>query len=1567
MRSVLIQFDYVYNDQDSIWVRPGYAGIAYSDGDEVEQRIASIINNASDLSILSDDLRQHCTDWPSLYHLSGTRANILRPFEPDLRGDILEIGAGCGAITRYLGECGGNVLALEGSPRRAAIARARTRDLKNVVVVCDKFDQFQCDKRFDVVTLIGVLEYANLFSAAENPTLAMLKRARSFLKPNGKLIIAIENKLGLKYFAGAPEDHVGIPMYGIEGRYRNDQPNTFGGRELSDLIEKAGFSTVKFLAPFPDYKLPVSIVTERGFSSDAFDSAALAWQSVRQDRQLPPIMAFSPELVWPSITNNGLALDLANSFLIVASPDERGNLVPSGTLAWHFTTDRRKVFCKNAEFVQVEANQVEVRYNRLDPAAPNPVVGSILQHYIPERAEYRHGRVLSYELMRVVMRDGWRNEEVCTLLRDWLNFIATLAAAQGKLIDLSAQLPGSFFDCIPQNIITSDDGGFHVIDTEWATKEKLEVGYIVFRALWALIYSVTRFGRSAENVSTTYLGFVLSVMNGLGWSISDEAIATYVTLESEIQAEVSGRVIDLQDVMNWLKNAVMPMSNLNQAVTERDGQVASLNQAVAERDGQIAELVHTVNAIRQSNSWRVTSPLRLFSHILKWRGGYFKSKARRSLQNFAKALYWKIPVQYREPVLFWLYRNVPSLFMGVGHFENWRRTNLGKSAAINGESHLLVIDDMPVTISLSGRIAIHLHMFYEDLASEFRGFLENMPFSYDLFVSVTTARGKALCHEKFESLPKLNHLHVEIVDNRGRDIAPFFCAFGSMLKDYNYIAHLHSKKSLYNKGVTDGWRQYLLEGLLGNEVRIRRIFGVMQTSTYGIVYPQNFYMLPYFANTWLANRSMGAKWCARLGISPIPNGYFDFPAGTMFWARTDALKPLFEAGITLGDFAEELGQTDGTFAHCLERLLVLTCLRQGFSPAILKDMKTPSSSPWRVEQCLTRSMDYTRDRLRAPHIKLIGFDIFDTLLCRPLLDAESVKEIVARRIGGEAGRLYLKYRPLAESNARNEYNRDIGLTPIYAKLAELTGLPHATLNLLRECEEYVERESLGPRSGGLELYREALTSGKPVVLISDTFLSLDHIEFSLRRHGVEGWRRLFVSSEIGLRKDTGALYDFIFSEFEISPSQFLMVGDNECSDVQIPVDKGAEFLSVMRPIEIGRSISNLRPIIKDIEFNGSLDEQLTLGLVIREEFSSTRYLDIEPGPVVVQTPFNTGYSIVGPLLVSFADWLLAMSRTEGTERLYFLAREGDLLKSVFDLWAQKASGSPSSHYLVVSRRAVSVPALKNLEDIYSVAQATYFSNTLESFLMERYGVDLASERWAIVAEKTRWNRSQIVEVKQGKIDHLRELLDLIQDDICQVAKSELEPLQLYFHKEGLYSSGRQAVVDVGYGATIQNYLNQIVSLPIHGYYLMTDRRSAAVRERHGVSVLGCMLDNVPCTAEAPLMYRYSFELEKLLSSSNAQVVKYLKDAEGEVQPVFRNLSDAEEKGNAFRVELQAGVLSYVKDAVHVRESLFPDFRPSTGVARQICEIFLQKHSCSEVPLLKGVALDDHYCGRGVVY
>ena len=633
----LLDSGYCRDEGSGVWAKQGFYGIAYSDGDEIENRISCIINKATDLSVFSQELRDHCTDWATLYHLSARRVNIMRPFKDILHeAHILEVGAGCGAITRYLGESGAKVLALEGSHRRAGIARSRTRDLSNVAVICESFEQFKCDQQFDVITLIGVLEYANLFIGGKYPAAVMLERARSFLKPNGKLIIAIENQLGLKYFAGAPEDHVGIPMYGIEELYRDEQPKTYGRKELSGLIHKAGFASTKFFASFPDYKLPVSIITELGFSCNTFDAAALVWKSIRQDPQLPPIMAFSPELVWPSIINNELALDLANSFLIVASPAESESLVPSTTLAWHFTTDRRKELCKITEFVQVEANQVEVRYKRPDPNAASPVAGSLLQHYLPERAEYTKGKVLSYKLIRILTRDGWRTEEVCALLRDWLDFLATLAAEKGQTVDLaspSSQLPGIFFDCTPQNIIISDDGGFRVIDDEWTANEKLEVGYIIFRSLLGLFSTVTKYGRPAQNIDTTFRGLLLTILNELGLSISNDAMARYLTLESRFQTEISGRFINPEDVIVWLKNTVLPMNNLSQAVAERDAQIAERDAQLVERNAQLAERDAQLQSLLTSRSWRVTSPLRAGGQIYR-KGRYNLRKIQGLIKTF---------------------------------------------------------------------------------------------------------------------------------------------------------------------------------------------------------------------------------------------------------------------------------------------------------------------------------------------------------------------------------------------------------------------------------------------------------------------------------------------------------------------------------------------------------------------------------------------------------------------------------------------------------------------------------------------------------------------------------------------------------------------------------------------------------------------------------------------------------------------------------------------------------------------------------------------------------------------
>ena len=938
--------------------------------------------------------------------------------------------------------------------------------------------------------------------------------------------------------------------------------------------------------------------------------------------------------------------------------------------------------------------------------------------------------------------------------------------------------------------------------------------------------------------------------------------------------------------------------------------------------------------------------------------------------SLAKRVYWKLPVKIRNPLVNFIYRAFPWVFYGTPHFNMWKNSKI-MTPAIDQCGDLVLIEDLPAAKKSLGRIAIHLHMYYTDLSDEFVGYLKNMPFNYDLYISVTDEQSQAVCQKKFSNLPLLGQLKVDIVANRGRDIAPMFCAFGQQLAQYDYVAHLHSKKSLYNKGATEGWRQYLGSSLLGSPEQIRRIFTLLQGNhARGLVYPQNFYLIPYFANHWLANKALGAQWCARLGISHCPNVYFDFPAGTMFWARTAALKPLFDAGITLNDFAEEAGQTDGTFAHCLERLLGLVGPSQGYPIGIIKDRQTPSWSAWRFNTVLERSFETIHNELNAAKVKLIGFDIFDTLLSRPMLDPEAVKEIVALRAGNSVGnqnlgKIYLEYRAQAESSARQQAGRDINLHVIYQHFQKMTGLPQEQVSQLQALEEQVEYASVKPRKGGLELYHKALATGKPVVLISDMFLPIEHIKNTLQQHGIEGWQSLYLSSDIGLRKDTGELYKYLLDKYALQPQEFLMVGDNERSDLQIPLDLGANALHTLRATDIARSLPRWRRLLENIEQQGTLNDQLTLGLVLQKNFAAVSYPQLNPYNLIKPTAFNVGYSLVGPLLTGFAHWLSEQARDNNIGRLYFLAREGELIKQVFDRWTANLEVPASSHYLVVSRRAVSVPSLKNLDDILKIARSNYYANNLASFLKERFGLSLSTEQWQTISEKTNWQADKQVEVRDGNTEHLLELFKLLEADILAAAAVEKAALLKYLASQGMEAGGKQTVVDVGYGATIQGYLNELLTQSTQGHYLLTDDRSEAVAQRHNVDITGCYYGQVHPAVGAPLMYRYNFELEKLLSSDSAQVVKYT-ETEQQIAGVFRDLSLQETACQPLREELQQGVLAYVDDAINIREQLLPEFAPSTQVACRLYETFVSQLSDEEITFLKKITLDDYYCGRGLV-
>lgn len=277
----------------------------YSDGD-IENEILEIVETSSDYrEVLARDHR-----WPLLYHLTPNRRNLLEWYDFRRDAHLLEIGAGCGALTGLFCERVSRVTAVELSRRRAEIISARHRDKENLEIIAGNLADIRFDSPFDYVTLIGVLEYAAKYGATKNPYQDFLSQVRKYLKPDGVLIIAIENKFGLKYWAGCREDHTGRFFDSLENYPHDLGIRTFGKDELQQMLHECGFGTGNFYYPVPDYKIPVQIF------SDAYLPELGQIETYYPNFDNDRIVVFDEKLVIGNLIQNKRFDWFANSFLV---------------------------------------------------------------------------------------------------------------------------------------------------------------------------------------------------------------------------------------------------------------------------------------------------------------------------------------------------------------------------------------------------------------------------------------------------------------------------------------------------------------------------------------------------------------------------------------------------------------------------------------------------------------------------------------------------------------------------------------------------------------------------------------------------------------------------------------------------------------------------------------------------------------------------------------------------------------------------------------------------------------------------------------------------------------------------------------------------------------------------------------------------------------------------------------------------------------------------------------------------------------------------------------------------
>ena len=489
--------DFYFDPSSQVYVNNSQiSSIGYRDGSE--GYLADIFREAADVSLFSPELRAKIKDWPSLYHLSPLRFSILDCLGFHNRHvKVLELGAGCGAVTRWLGEHFTTVCTVEGSIERAKLARQRCRDLPHVKVFSANFLDVKLEKEFDIVTLIGVLEYSSLYDPVHrgNPfqsSLTTLKCVRDSLKESGVLVLAIENKFGIKYFSGAREDHSGRYFDSIQGYPNHSGAVTFGVSELTRLLHESGFGTLDFYLPFPDYKHATTIINAQVDPSPYYlhNWIETPFPDIEAKRQ---VLLFNEGLVVRELCKANLLKDLSNSFLILAYAGEKeGTCEQLGLdekwIVKHYSLNRYPAFCKRTTLLGNRDGLLKIHAETpFGNATSRDNIRRVLSHVLCHD-EYHPGNLLLFEVFEMLLSRNFRSRFSYFLLKVNQFILEHFSAGYKDAVGIP-MLDGTSLDITPWNIIVEEDTGrWKMIDVEWNFNHVIPIDLVLWRNLYYLTY-----------------------------------------------------------------------------------------------------------------------------------------------------------------------------------------------------------------------------------------------------------------------------------------------------------------------------------------------------------------------------------------------------------------------------------------------------------------------------------------------------------------------------------------------------------------------------------------------------------------------------------------------------------------------------------------------------------------------------------------------------------------------------------------------------------------------------------------------------------------------------------------------------------------------------------------------------------------------------------------------------------------------------------------------------------------------------------------------------------------------
>ncbi len=471
---------------------------------------------------------------------------------------------------------------------------------------------------YDYITLIGTFE-----NLSNEEILNLLKALKQNLTDSGKILIAMKNKFGIKYWAG---EKINSKLDAFESIVKS---NNLGYNKIKEILNSLDFK-YKFYYPLPDYNFTNVIFTDENLpSKDSIDARDLNYSEENE------LIMFSEREAYKQIIeqDKNMFPFFANSYFIEVSKNE--NFEDIKYVSYGITRQRNcriKTVMKK-DSVYKNANNEEA-ISHIKNIAQNieilnkcniPCLDSFENNTIKSR--YLKNAISYDELLINEYKKNGLDKTIDKIKEFKINILDklienptdenTVFEKYGIEINKKEKLhftKNGIIDLIFQNCLVENEE-INVYDQEWY-EENTPIEFILYRA----IFYFTEL-KKLEDVNKIYeaLGiqeFVKSfeeLENKIQYSIIDRKMWELHIKSTESFAGSSNII---ENYKNQVLEANKHAGELENVVEEYKKQIEELNLRISEKDVQLENYANELRAIANSISWKITKPIRSLSSVL---------------------------------------------------------------------------------------------------------------------------------------------------------------------------------------------------------------------------------------------------------------------------------------------------------------------------------------------------------------------------------------------------------------------------------------------------------------------------------------------------------------------------------------------------------------------------------------------------------------------------------------------------------------------------------------------------------------------------------------------------------------------------------------------------------------------------------------------------------------------------------------------------------------------------------------------------------------------------------------